>query len=411
MKEEYGMQVPIIAPPKVKMFQLMDSLPTPFLIYDLPGIKHTIEQYKLDVSLIPNAKLNCALKACYVPEVLKVFVDAGLGADTASPKEYDYARKNDFREISATGPSFSVVSQISTMFEEGTDLDVCSLDQLQFIVNNFPGSNIGLRLRLELPRELDGNDTFANNSRFGVNVTDTRLHSLLEQGSLTVTRIHFHIGQLAPPRFLYELQYALMVAKSISTIQYIDFGGGFYDLYVNRAKARYVFKQVNELVKAYNINRSIKFRFEPGAAISGPHGYLVTTIQSIEHSHKYYGYDIVQVDSSAWNFSPWHVPKVFSLDKIRQSVKNNPTRPAILAGNTLYENDFFGGENVLRTPTLDIPEETSIGDKLVVTNFGAYTLTNKRDFNMLGDLPVYLYTGEEVTLSSNGLSDLGKYNG
>lgn len=66
---------------------------------------------------------------------------------------------------------------------------------------------------------------------------------------------------------------------------------------------------------------------------------------------------------------------------------------------------------MLRTPTLDIPEETSIGDKLVVTNFGAYTLTNKRDFNMLGDLPVYLYTGEEVTLSSNGLSDLGKYNG
>ena len=378
----------VIHNPSMKMFQIAEHLQTPCLIYDLPGIIHTIRCYQSDIKNIPSAKLNVALKACYVPEVLKCISSLGVGVDAASPYEYEYAKRFGFPEISATGPSFTG-SFFSKLLKENTILDVCSKEQLSNYCKMLPGEKVGLRIRVHYPERLQDNTTFSDNSRFGVSITDPEVHQILKRYDMNLSRIHFHLGQLNSSRLNYLMHYIVEIVNVIDTITTIDFGGGFYSLYANRNQALASFRNIQTQLS----NLKLKIRFEPGGAVFGPNGYLVTTIQSIELHHSYYKKDIIQVDSSAWNFAPWIVPKAFSL---KEAYKPTRTKEAIIAGNTLYEEDMFGNPKQYKFPVVEVPQNTVVGDKLVITNCGAYTSTNERKFNMLKAIPIYIFDGTQI---------------
>ena len=388
---------PLFTPPSERLFALAAHLPTPALVYDLPGIRAGATTMRRDVARLPDAGLNLALKACHTPAVLREMASLGLGCDVAGPGELALALECGFAEVSATGPVFGG-ADFDTLAAHGVTPDCDSADQLDAYGRRRPGTEVGLRVRVSLPRALEGDATFAADSRFGILPGDPDLPRLLERHGLRVTRLHAHTGQMTPDSLRYKARYLLTVAEHLPDVRTLDLGGGFLHLYRDRARALAALDDVAFLVSGWQVmtGRRIALRFEPGGALLAPYGYLVARVRSVEALHPVFGARVVTLDASAWNLAPWHNrPQVLALDARPSDV------PALVAGCTLYENDFFGATPARARTILDVPE-CRRGDRLVVTATGAYTMTNARWFNRIPPPEEFLFDGERMLPAAEG---------
>lgn len=385
---------PLVRPPDAQLFRGALALPTPALVYDFDGLRRSIATLAEDVSVIGGAQLNLALKACHTPGVLKELAGLGLGADVASIGEYRLARNAGFTRITATGPSFSL-SDAEELRRDGVVVDASSFEQLELLCRAFPGEPAGLRVRVPLPEEIEReHSSFGALSRFGVLMTDPRLHVLLAETGTPLTRVHTHTGQMSPEHLVFKTRYLLAVAEAFPALSTIDLGGGFFSLYASRSRAIAALTTVARMVDQWRerTGREMTVQFEPGAGVLGPHGFLFVSVLSVEHDHPGFGADVVTVDASAWNLAPWHRPEVLLADP--EAVRTG-SRPTLLAGNTLYENDFFGTDVSGTRTTFDAPACVA-GDRLVLTASGAYTLTNSRRFNRIDPPAEFAYEGGTI---------------
>lgn len=372
---------PLVAAPADSLIDLMSCLPTPALIYDLDGIRQSVELLVSDVAVVGDAELNLALKACHTPAVLRFLAELGIGADVASTGELQLALDAGFVRLTATGPSFMAVD-LDLLERQGIVLDASSSDQLREICTARPGTDVGLRLRVPLPNGIDDfQTTFGIGSRFGAVATDPAIHEILAATGCRLTRLHTHTGQMTPTHLRYKFRYLLAVAEGFSDVTDIDLGGGFFSLYADRARALQAWSEVASALAEFadRTERTLRIQFEPGGAILAAHGYLITSVRSVESGHAYFGADVVTVDSSAWNLAPWHKPQVVPLTS---ATAGEILRPTLIAGNTLYENDFFGTDGRGGRISHALPG-LAVGDRLLLTNAGAYTITNSRLFNRL----------------------------
>lgn len=377
-----------------EVFSTIRRFETPYVIFDFVGIRHAVREYQHSIALLGNAKLNFALKACYEPDILRLLCDERLGVDVASSNEFKLAQRMGFREISATGPSFIYPDQVDMLKRAQSILDFSSYDQLVRLTSDaYTNGNkvIGLRVRVAFPHEIEDEGTFGRNSRFGINPFNEQLRDYLKSQKLIVERLHFHTGQLSPARLLYEFEYCKRIIAEYPTIKTIDFGGGFYTLFAHRNETERVFSYIKAINETEYAN-SLQFRFEPGAGLIGPFGYLVATVISLEHGNRYFEDDLIGLDCSAWNMCPWIIPRIYHYQKARRGVEYHQ---AIVCGNSLYENDFFGKSQQNHIPRLRVPNDLRVGDKIIVTNFGAYTYTNFRNFNLLGIPKKYGYDNKQ----------------
>lgn len=381
-----------ISPPAA-LWDAAEAVETPALIYDICGVRHLVREMSADISMIEGAQLNVALKACHTPAILSELSDLGLGCDVASIGELRLAQGAGFKEITATGPAFSE-SDFEMFRAAGVVVDVDSLSQLETYAEWFPGSEVGLRLRLPLLPEFDTGAAFGEESRFGIDITDRRWLRIMTEAELKIVSLHVHTGQTTPEAAVFKLDYLLSVAEMLPGVSLIDMGGGLFHFYADRAAAQAALSRMAERVTAFRkgTERDLQLRFEPGGAILAPFGYLVTEVRAVEEQSAL-GPRIVTVDSSAWNFAPWHKPQVFILPE-----NGSVPAPGLVAGNTLYEHDFFGRDIFGHQMQLLFPT-CGVGDRAMITACGAYTMTNGRRFNRI-PMP------REFVLDEKGLSPI-----
>lgn len=364
------------------------ELPTPSLVYDFDGLRATIATIQEDISCIPGAQLNLALKACHTPEVLHELSRLGLGSDVASIAEFRLASKIGFAPITATGSSFTA-TDLAELASANVIPDVNSVDQLEDMAPHLPGNAVGLRVRVDLPPALRiGDATFGANSRFGIEPLNPALSRVLERFALRVTRLHTHTGQMTPRHFLYKLIYLLKLSEFFPSVTDIDVGGGFFHLYASRSSAKQAFREASRLLSEFadRTGRELTLQFEPGGCLLAPHGFLVTTVTAAEYQHDWEA-ELITVDASAWNLAPWHKPQVIPLTaKQEDEVRLN----TYVAGNTMYEKDFFGTDPHGTIPSYELPK-LKARDKVMLTASGAYTMTNYRRFHLLEPPTEYVY--------------------
>lgn len=384
--------------PPQQLFEIVKSVPTPALIYDLNGMADVIERMKTDLSIVPNTRLNLAVKAIHTPEILKIYANWGLGCDVASVGEYQLAKNAGFKEITSTGPAFTV-NDLDFFYKENVVVDLDSISQLELYGQRYPQTDIGLRIRINLPKEHESDSTFGKESRFGIDEKNPNLKPIIEKYDLHITRLHVHTGQMTPDSLLYKAHYLLSIAEQYENVHTIDFGGGFFHLYVDRQKTREALYKLKEIVNSWKLKtgREIDFRFEPGGAILAGCGYLSTKIMAKEF-HDFFNVDILTLDSSAWNLAPWHKPQVIPIDSLHS---NSEVAEYKLAGNTLYEGDIFGRDTNGKTIKFFLPKDIQVGETLMMCAFGAYTITNSRQFNKI-PLP------QEYVLKNGLLDKLGE---
>ncbi|MFJ3390400.1 MULTISPECIES: hypothetical protein [Lysinibacillus] len=375
---------PLYSQPPKELFEIIKTISTPALIYDFNGMGDVIERIKEDISVVPNTKLNLAVKATHTPKILEIYAESGLGCDVASIGEYKLAKNAGFKEITTTGPAFSE-NDMDFFYEENVIIDLDSISQIELYGYRHPNTDIGLRIRIPLPKELESNSTYGKDSRFGLNISNPELKPILKKYNLNITRLHVHTGQMTPDSLLYKANYLLAIAEQYENIHTIDFGGGFFHLYINRNKTKEVFYKLRDIVNNWRrkTGREMEFRFEPGGALLSGCGYLITKIMAKEY-HDFFNVNLLTLDSSAWNLAPWHKPQVIPIDSLNS---DSDLVEYKLTGNTLYEGDIFGRDTNGNTMKFHLPIDIKVGEKLMMCAFGAYTITNSRQFNKI-PLPI-----------------------
>lgn len=206
------------------------------------------------------------------------------------------------------------------------------------------------------------------------------LPALLDSEALTrMQGLHFHtvFGKQNYAPLLQTLsKIQTGMDTMLSSFTWINLGGGYlYDqIDDNDAFCRTVTGIRQESGAAVFI--------EPGNAVTGKAGYLATSIIDCFQSG---GKTIAVLDTSIN-----HLPEVFEYQRQPALAEHDPEGDyqVVLAGSTCLAGDLFGEFRFRRPP--------AIGDRLVFTQAGAYTLVKANRFNGYNLPDIYVTDGEDL---------------
>lgn len=144
-------------------------------------------------------------------------------------------------------------------------------------------------------------------------------------------------------------------------LEWLNLGGGYL---FNRIEDHRPFI---DFVRKIRKNFALDVYIEPGKAVVGRAGYLVSTVIDCFKSG---GKDIAILDTSVN-----HNPEVFEYQRNPQLFEHIPGGqfPVILAGSTCLAGDIFG--------EYSFDKPLSVSDKVVFNQLGAYSLVKANRFN------------------------------
>ncbi len=252
-----------------------------------------------------------------------------------------------------------------------------SISQYQRLAKNAnQQTSLGLRINPNL--------SFATDPRFD----PCRLHSKLGIDIELITEIpsnieglHFHTVFSQLDFQPLEKTVSLLKEKlgsKLTQIKWLNMGGG------------YLFNQIDnhqafvELVKQLKEQYGITIYIEPGKAIVGNAGYLVTTV--IDRFSRD-GKNIVVLDTSVN-----HNPEVFEYQRKPSVIEESREGgTCLLVGSSCLAGDIFGEYTFNKMP--------KVGDRLTFSNIGAYSLTKANRFNGYNFPDIYTFDQDKkITL-------------
>ncbi len=166
------------------------------------------------------------------------------------------------------------------------------------------------------------------------------------------------------------------IGDRFAALDWLNFGGGY--LYNQIADNAYFCEWVNRLRRDYGLDIYI----EPGNGIVGKAGYLIATVIDRFNSD---GKTIAILDTSVN-----HLPQVFEYQRQPEVVEHNPNGiySALLAGSTCLAGDLFGEYR--------FNKQIEVGDRLVFSQVGAYSLVKANRFNGYNLPDVYAVNNERI---------------
>lgn len=361
------------------ILQLAERVNTPSILYDLDHITQVVRNIKKDISLIQNSELFFSMKALNTKEVLLHLLSIQVGIDTASIHEYRLAKKLGFKDLSITSPGLKK-SEICEVAENGDVIDFDSIEQINYFGQQYPGSDIGIRISNDC---INGINKYI---RFGVSIYDESLYEILDLYNLKIKKAHFHIGPESINELFKVWDFITTLNGYFDDLESINFGGGLLNLYNNRKETLLGFLELDNLIKNSKFSIS-KIIFEPGDALVINSGFLVTEILSIKKIKE--GKRVIITDSSPWAYAPWTSPSVINISNVNNVNKCGGIEYYI-AGNTLYDGDYYGISNDVGSAF--IFNESSNGDRLLFSQFGAYTMSNFRGFHLYPQPKEYFFS-------------------
>jgi len=220
-------------------------------------------------------------------------------------------------------------------------------------------SNLGLRLNPKLSFSDDIRfDPCRPHSKLGVDIES------LTDISENIAGLHIHTVFSYTNYQALEKTVALLEQKlgnQLKQLQWLNLGGG------------YLYHQINnhqpfiDLVKRLKTRYELEVFIEPGKAIVGNAGFLVTSVIDSFISD---GKQVAVLDTSVN-----HNPEVFEYQKSPELLEaDQPGEYAcLLVGSSCLAGDVFGEYCLKKLP--------KVGDRLVFTHVGAYSLIKANRFN------------------------------
>jgi len=363
--------------PTKKILEAVDNHKTPFHIYDEKQIRDNARRLNKAFSWVDGFKNHFAVKALPNPFILKILNEEGMGTDCSSlpelmlsdkagikgesimftsndtpEEEFKLAKKlgavinlDDISHISFLEKSAGMPELICFRYNPGP---LKKIEKLNFI-GNPEEAKYGLTKKQLFEAYKICKEKGVK--RFG-------LHTMITSNELNED---YHIGT---SKMLFELVLEINEKFGIK-IEFINLGGGYGTPYKPDDKAVDLEKVSLGIKKAYdeiivkNGLDPLRIIMESGRMITGPYGWLVTSVIHMKHTYK----DYVGCDSNMANlmrpalYGAYHHITVLGKDG-KSDHKYDVT------GSLCENNDKFAVDRML--PSIEV------GDILAIHNAGAH---------------------------------------
>ncbi len=365
----------------VPIRKIVKKVGTPLYIYSHKTLLRHFNAFKDSFDGYPHI-ICFALKANPNSALLKLLAKKGCGADVVSGGELFIALKAKIpaKKIVYAGVGKTEEEITYALKSRILMLNVESSEELR-VINRIAGG-LGVKAPIALRVNPDIStathpyiSTGLNKHKFGIPIKNALEHYKLANtlSHIRILGIHIHIGsqitRVSP--FVDALKKVfLLVQKLVSQgieIKYLNIGGGLGIAYDDEVPPhpKDLAKAIIPLLKPYNFTLII----EPGRAIAGNAGILVTKVLYLKKYHKK---EFVIVDAGMNDLLR---PSLYNAyHRILPVLKNNRRRIlADIVGPICESGDFFAIERTINQPIH--------GDLLAVMSTGAYGFSMSSNYN------------------------------
>lgn len=365
---------------EVSLKEIAELYGTPSYIYSYNNL---ITQWKaFNNAFSSHPHLICyAVKANSNLNILRIFAELQSGFDIVSIGELERVLKagGDPKKIVFSGVG-KRVDEIKKAIQSGIYCfnveSAAELDRLQLIAEEIQTSiNIALRVNPNVdPRTHAHISTGLNENKFGIDLEDVLplCKTLSSMPALNLIGIACHIGsqitELEPFRLTFDCLVSLyqkLVDQGI-TLKHIDIGGGLGIQY-NNEKPPSLLDYAN-IVKEKLSHLPLKIIIEPGRALVGNAGVLLTKVEYLKHSaHR----NFAIVDAGMNDlirpalYDAWQ-------EILPVEIRETPKKYYDIAGPVCESADFLGKHRLLSLEGDDL---------LVVKSAGAYGFSMSSNYN------------------------------
>ena len=364
---------------------LKKKYPTPFYIYNELGIRSSVRTLYKSFFWNKGFKEYFPIKALPNPEIINLLKEEGCSADCCSVPELMIAEG-----VGLSGESIMLTSS-NTSTEEfrkarqlGTIINLDDPNHLSYL-ESLAGLPEILFLRYN-PGSIKRKDYATRENlkedKFGMR-KDQLFETYLVALRKGIRRFGLHMmimsNDLDENKFLDTTKICFNIAKELHKrnidLEFIDLGGGLgipYRPHQKTINLQKISSKIHAIYEKHIANgdfRHIKLFLECGRLVTGPHGYLVTTVRHIKESYKLFaGLDASMTDlMRPGMYGSYHYISVLG--------KKNKDSVTIydVVGSLCENNDKFAIDRKL--PVLNQ------GDIVVIHDVGAYGRGKVFDFN------------------------------
>lgn len=357
---------------------------TPFFLF---SNKKILANYRAFKKNFPKSSIHYAMKANSEPEILELLAKAGCGFEVASAHELHLLDKLKVSPAKIIyGTSVKPASHIKEFFKYGVDrFAFDSFHELHKIAKEAPHSKVYVRIIAN-----DTGSVFKFSEKFGTDIANI-VPLLLKARELKLHPygISFHVGSQAGDPFAWantiqRLIPAIDELKKVGIkIDIIDLGGGYPCNYLSSQNVISLKEIAANTLKEYKkLPYRPKLILEPGRGIIGDTGILVASvIAKVERKSTHWLFLDAGVYNGLFEAMAYQGSTRYPITSLKASRHAGETLFAI-AGPTGDSPDIITREALL-------PTNIEVGDKLVIHNVGAYSLSVVSRFNGFPKPDVY----------------------
>ena len=290
---------------KAQIEKILEKYPTPFHIYDARAIRENVRRFLKAFSNFPEFKEYYAVKACPNPSILRLLKRLGCGADCSSMAELILAAR-----VGITGENIMFTSNDTPAdeFQKARELGgIINLDDISHI--DFLKKHAGIPQVISIrynpgPRRVGSNVIIGNPTEAKYGFTYEQVfEGYARLRDLGVKRFGLHSfiisndinrsNYLETARMLFQLAVDVKVKTGIG-IEFVNLSGGIgipyrpdEDAVDIEALGREIVDAYDELARPTGLH-PMKIFAECGRYITGPYGYLVSTVLHKKNIYREY---------------------------------------------------------------------------------------------------------------------------
>jgi len=361
---------------KETISEIVAQYPTPFHLYDEKGIRENARRLKEAFGILEGFQEFFAVKALPNPYIMKVLKEEGFGADCSSLPELLLAEKTG---VVGESIMFSSNDTPAEEFRKAKELGaIINLDDISHI--KFLEDEAGLPelvcCRYNPGPLKEGNAIIGTPEEAKYGFTREQLFEgyryMRDKG---VKRFGLHTmvasNELDPQYFIETAKLLFELIADISRelgirFEFVNLGGGIGIPYRPEQEpvpydviARGVREEYAKIIEANGL-APLRIYLECGRVITGPYGYLITTVRHLKHIYK----DYVGTDASMANLMRPGIYGAYHHITVLGKENEQPRFKYDVTGSLCENNDKFAIDRML--------PEVKRGDVLVIHDTGAH---------------------------------------
>ncbi|MDK2834711.1 MAG: diaminopimelate decarboxylase [Methanolobus sp.] len=382
-----------------KIAEIITEHPTPFHLYDKKGILSNAKDLRKSFSVVHGFKEFFAVKALPNPYIMKILRKEGFGADCSSMAELLLAEKAG---IVGEDIMFSSNDTPAEEFIKARELGaIINLDDISHIefLEKTAGMPELICCRYNPGPLKEGNAIIGNPQEAKYGFTREQLfegYRMMKGKGVKRFGLHTMVAsnELNPEYFVETAKILFDIIVELSReldirFEFVNLGGGIGIPYrPEQQRVSYdtiatgVQKAYDEKIRANGLH-PLRIYLECGRVITGPYGYLVTTVRHLKHIYK----DYVGTDASMANLMRPGIYGAYHHITVLGKEKEALSHTYDVTGSLCENNDKFAIDRKL--------PEVERGDVLVIHDTGAHGYA--MGFNYNGKL-----RSAEILLNEDG---------